>query len=66
MAKKQADDQIFKKAKTKLSNAIEAIDAKQPGGVADLVKLCETLATMKEVELKAQAGGFGDALGDSA
>jgi hypothetical protein len=60
---KSTDDEIFEKAKKKLSAAIARVDTKQPGGVADLVKLCETLATMREVELKANQEGYGGALG---
>jgi hypothetical protein len=54
---KQVDDQVFKKAKTKLGEMIEKAD-----NVADVVKLCETLAKMKDVELKADEGAFGSGL----
>jgi hypothetical protein len=66
MAKAKSDDAIFRAAKTKLGTAIEAVKTDQPGGVADLVKLCETLAAMKEVEIKADEGSFGSNLGGDA
>lgn len=61
---KAKSDKVLEAAKKKLGDAIEQIDVKQQGGVADLAKLCDTLTKMKEVEIKADEGTFGAGLGD--
>jgi hypothetical protein len=66
MSRPKSDDQIFRDAKKKLGEAITGVDPKAAGGITDLVKLCETLAAMKEVELKADEGSFGSNLGGDA
>jgi hypothetical protein len=59
MGRRTTNDEVFMAAKKKLGEAINKPEVSN----ADLVKLCETLAKMREVELQAEDGNYGSALG---
>jgi hypothetical protein len=59
VARPKSDDKILKEAKQKLGKLIESATA-----IDDVVALCDSLVKIKEVEIQADEGGFGSALGN--